>query len=389
MAVVAPRNASSVSQVRQASANQELNGNFHVDVENGTPPTNQTLAELVTANQQLQRQIEQLQAQQNPQRQVRVANDWQARAGSTRPQESYAYPGDAMAPPAALDLDQSMSVLVNPMHTELQPPLNAQPIGSTARQNQLRGEDARIFQQPSASMTPSYHATGNEIYQDFQPPARQNLKDCDTYRRELLNTPITDIVLDIAPLRPDVAAQQIDRGIDRTWVDCSGNTLGSGKLIDLERSYIVIQTATGLLQRISMTLLSDGDLAIVTGYWALPAECSLGCYPFEQRCWNPNTVEWKAASLCHKPLYFENVQLERYGHSYGPIRQPIRSAAHFFVHLAMLPYQTGIHPANECMYALGYYRPGDCAPWLKEPFPISLRGAVRQAAYVGGAAILP
>ena len=91
-------------------------------------------------------------------------------------------------------------------------------------------------------------------------------------------------------------------------------------------------------------------------------------------------MTWKASNLCHKPLYFEEVNLERYGHTAGPILQPIVSSAHFFANIAVLPYKKGIHPPNECQYALGYYRPGNCAPWIVPPVPLSLRGAARQAA---------
>ena len=45
-------------------------------------------------------------------------------------------------------------------------------------------------------------------------------KSCDEYRTELLNTPITDIVLDISALRPSVAAQTTPAGLTRTWTDC-------------------------------------------------------------------------------------------------------------------------------------------------------------------------
>jgi hypothetical protein len=49
-----------------------------------------------------------------------------------------------------------------------------------------------------------------------------------------------------------------------------------------------------------------------------------------------------------------------------------------------------VHPPNECMYALGHYRPGNCAPYMISPMPISARGAIFQAgAVVGAAAILP
>ncbi len=120
----------------------------------------------------------------------------------------------------------------------------------------------------------------------------------------------------------------------------------------------------------------------------MPTECSLGCYPFEGRNWGSNCVLWKASSLCHKPLYFENIQLERYGHSHGPVVEPLYTTAHFFASLILWPYQTGIHPPNECVYALGYYRPGDCAPWLKDPFPLSLQGTARQTLFIAGAAAI-
>jgi hypothetical protein len=35
----------------------------------------------------------------------------------------------------------------------------------------------------------------------------------------------------------------------------------------------------------------------------------------------------------------------------------------------------GMHPPGECQYALGYYRPGSCAPWMIPPIPLSWEGA--------------
>ena len=100
-------------------------------------------------------------------------------------------------------------------------------------------------------------------------------------------------------------------------------------------------------------------------------------------------MTWTASALCHKPLYFEEVQVERYGHTAG-IVQPFISGAHFFVNIAFLPYNMGINPPNECQYALGYYRPGNCAPWLMPPVPLSIRGAAVQAGAVAGViAIIP
>ena len=215
-------------------------------------------------------------------------------------------------------------------------------------------------------------------------------KSCDDYRTELLNTPITDIVLDISPIRPVAAAQRALDGLNRTWKDCRGNVLAKGKLLGLERSYILVDDDSGQGRLISMSELSEVDLFVVTQYWGLPIECNLGCDTFQGRSWAGQSFFWKASALCHKPLYFENRALERYGHTHGPVVEPIHSAAHFFVNLFVWPYKSGINPPNECLYALGFYRPGDCAPWLKEPIPLSLHGAINQSlAIVAIGGIIP
>lgn len=123
----------------------------------------------------------------------------------------------------------------------------------------------------------------------------------------------------------------------------------------------------------------------------LPCDCNIGDrVVFESRHWPLITYTWKASALCHKPLYFEEVQLERYGHSPGPIVEPLLSAAHFFVTVPLLPYYMGVDPPFECQYSLGYYRPGDCAPYMLDPFPLSVRGAVLEAgAVVGVTAVIP
>ena len=64
-------------------------------------------------------------------------------------------------------------------------------------------------------------------------------------------------------------------------------------------------------------------------------------------------------------------------------RRPYRTADGY---IAVLPYKMGIHPPNECQYSLGYYRPGNCAPYMLPPIPWSLRGAAAQAGFVTGAA---
>ena len=119
-----------------------------------------------------------------------------------------------------------------------------------------------------------------------------------------------------------------------------------------------------------------------------PPECPLGDSPFEPRMWAMTSIHWKASGLCHKPLYFEQVGVERYGHSLGPILQPIWSGVDFYGRIFLLPYEMGIEPPWECVYALGYYRPGSCAPKMIFPFPVSIRGGLLEAGAVLGAVYL-
>ena len=141
------------------------------------------------------------------------------------------------------------------------------------------------------------------------------------------------------------------------------------------------------LAKLRGDLLAAIDLDIRVGGRAgndYPCECRLEGDSYEPRRFATTMFTWKAAGNCHKPLYFEDWQLERYGHSHGPLADPFFSAAHFFVTLPVLPYKMGVELPWECVYPLGYYRPGSCAPWTVPAVPISLRGFAVQAATVTG-----
>jgi hypothetical protein len=133
--------------------------------------------------------------------------------------------------------------------------------------------------------------------------------------------------------------------------------------------------------------LIDLNLAAPAGDF--PRFCPLDDVAFEPRHWSPLTYTWKATALCHKPLYFEERMLERYGHTAGHF-QPLISGALFFGTLPILPYRMGMHSPWECMYALGYYQPNSCAPWIVPPIPLNARGALLEAgAWVGGVYAIP
>ena len=116
------------------------------------------------------------------------------------------------------------------------------------------------------------------------------------------------------------------------------------------------------------------DIAASEGEF--PKECTLGDEPFAGRHFQPTCYTWAAPGLAINPLYFEEPALERYGHSCGTILQPIVSAGHFVLTVPALPWLMAIDPPNECQYVLGYYRPGECAPYVLDPIPFSVRAAV-------------
>lgn len=104
------------------------------------------------------------------------------------------------------------------------------------------------------------------------------------------------------------------------------------------------------------------------------------------REWSPFAYRWEAPGLCHQPLYFEEVSLERLGRSpIGPrFAQPAISAAHFFGTIPLLPYAIATDPPSELVYTLGEYRPGSNVPYdLRRP-QFSLRGLAAQSAAVTG-----
>jgi len=121
----------------------------------------------------------------------------------------------------------------------------------------------------------------------------------------------------------------------------------------------------------------------LTGSKRLPPECSLDDTPMQPRHWRNITFAWTAAGTCHNPLYFEDEQLERYGHTWGPVKQTAVSAVRFFATVPFVPYFMGVYPPNECIYDLGQYRPGSCAPYYLDPLPISIRGALYEGTFLG------
>jgi hypothetical protein len=121
----------------------------------------------------------------------------------------------------------------------------------------------------------------------------------------------------------------------------------------------------------------------------VPEECVIDSAVYHGRHFAQSNFQWKASAVATKAAYFEDVQLERYGHTVSPGLQPIISGAKFFGTIPILPYKMGVIPPNECVYTLGHYRVGRRSPYMVEPFPISPRGALFQAGAVAGVLAIP
>jgi hypothetical protein len=218
--------------------------------------------------------------------------------------------------------------------------------------------------------------------------------DCQKLAQRMREYTLQKISLDISPQMwpgeetPEESAEKQAKTLaqipSRTWMDRDGQVIAVGHLQDFTHGNVVIREDSGKLAKVDYLSLGKDELCFLNAWWGLPSECVLpdGIPPI--RNWTMTTYTWTASALCHKPTYFEHTELERYGHSAGPIIQPLWSGAHFFTHVVLLPYNMTLQPVNECVYTLGHYRPGSCAPWLLPAFPLSGRAAINQTLAVMG-----
>ena len=119
-----------------------------------------------------------------------------------------------------------------------------------------------------------------------------------------------------------------------------------------------------------------------------PEEVALSQEPYEGRSFPDQVFSWAASNLYHNPLYFEDVPLERYGHTHGDVIQPFVSVGKFGVQLLGLPYAMTIDPVRKKMYTLGWYQPGECGPKKYYQIPWNLEAALRTGAVWTGLVFL-
>ncbi len=93
---------------------------------------------------------------------------------------------------------------------------------------------------------------------------------------------------------------------------------------------------------------------------------------------------WAAPNFYSRPLYFEQVNFERYESQCHPLAKPVVSYATFLGTIPILPYKMGGERIHERMYSLGHWRPGDPTPRQIHWGPKSYRGVLYQGAATTG-----
>ena len=103
--------------------------------------------------------------------------------------------------------------------------------------------------------------------------------------------------------------------------------------------------------------------------------------------WSLDYKTWTAPVFCHQPTYFEDTMLENNGHELVPALQPILSGVRFYSTAALLPYLSCLNPPLKYSYHGDHYRPGSCAPAIRQRPPYD-KGALRFQLLTTGTAIL-
>jgi hypothetical protein len=121
------------------------------------------------------------------------------------------------------------------------------------------------------------------------------------------------------------------------------------------------------------TPITQLSASIVITQQQTPEDCSTHIFQGMQapaaRTPQVTCFHWRPTNFFHQPLYFDDTPLERYGQSVCPTLQPIISGIRFFGTIPVVPYKMGIDRTHDCVSTLGYYRPGNCHPCVRERFP--------------------
>ncbi|MDR1960144.1 MAG: hypothetical protein LBQ54_14055 [Planctomycetaceae bacterium] len=241
-------------------------------------------------------------------------------------------------------------------------------VSTPSRRNPVQQVQYNTEQVPGLPRTPSPDAVFDTTHPELRPPASRTNSPVAIPMPVPASPPATVTI-------PAPAADTFDEADD--YSNYGNMVIPSGKAGCPDPREIT-KPMSELSYDISMTATN------------MPTECPINYGDYVPRNWPVTCFQFKASALCTKATYFEDVDLERYGHSWGPFLQPVISGGKFFLTIPFLPYKMGLVPPNECVYTLGHYRPGSCAPYIIDPLPLSIRAGLFEAgAIVGGIYLIP
>jgi hypothetical protein len=182
------------------------------------------------------------------------------------------------------------------------------------------------------------------------------------------NNPFLDARSAKLPKLPSLAEMTGPNTVDANWLKksevFSSYTKDSQFGPPLEGMRAADLAAGSMSQSTDPSLLEDGN----------------GCLAATQGI----VFTWAAPNFYTRPLYFEQVNFERYDTKVYPWARPVVSYAAFLGTIPILPYKMGGARVHEKVYTLGHWRPGDPTPHQIHWWPKTWRGAVYQGAATTG-----
>ena len=140
--------------------------------------------------------------------------------------------------------------------------------------------------------------------------------------------------------------ERLSKAPFREFRNRSGTIVASGTLEDYVNGNVVIRTAEGTTRSIPFRELGYDERCFFSAWWGIPNECMIRSDQLAIRDWTMTTFTWKASGVCHKTTFFEDVQLERYGHSAGPVFATTHFRGALLREYRIVPLQRGCVSAD-------------------------------------------
>jgi hypothetical protein len=236
-----------------------------------------------------------------------------------------------------------------------------------------------VVDAPAAEANPNNEpSTDTELPFPFDVPAEEKkpaetapMNEVPADKAPMLDAPADEAPVEDLPFGDNSAESMPDETPAAQPTVTEANEMGLKSILDLTTS---IAPPTGELPADRFQGSSE--------------EAALAYCPGQSsRGWSVSEYNWKATGMFHQPLYFEEVNLERYGYSHG-IAQPAISYGQFLVNVIAMPYKVMAEPPREEIYTLGQYRPGSYAPYRINYPPASVSGGLFEAGVVIGLVFL-